>query len=202
MPSTGIVVLSGPPCSGKSTVAEAMASQESTAGRRRRHLVVDGIFDLLFPDSDRNRTDRLRAYDAAHALARRFVDTGGTVVLTCTYARRDQRASLAAALAGSSAPLWVVELEVTADEAVRRFRARTQETDLDEELVRERVDRFPYSETALRIRSADRTPDEHARSIDAWLDGSPTPVDPAAWSRAGRPGESGKGRPMPYAGPC
>jgi predicted kinase len=154
--------------------------------RGRRHLEVDSLFDLLFPASDRNRDDRMRAYDGAHLLARMFVDRGQTVFLECTYARRDQRASLLKALAGSSAPLWTVEFFVTPDEAVTRFRERSQATDLDEVRVRERADAFPYSEQALRVKSSFGTPEEHAWRIITWLQQDPRPVDQDVWVQAGR----------------
>ncbi len=75
---------------------------------------------------------------------------------------------------------------MTADEAVSRFRKRSQVTDLDDELVAERVDDFHYSDGALRLRSSEGTPEEHARSIQTWLDGFPQSLDPELWSRAGR----------------
>ncbi|MFC0006492.1 AAA family ATPase [Micromonospora siamensis] len=181
MTSNGIVVFSGPPCSGKSTVVKAMASRPG-----RRHLEVDALFDLLFPASDRNRDDRMGAYDGAHLLARMLVDRGQTVVLECTYARRDQRRSLLRALAGSPAPLWIVEFFVASDEAVTRFRARRQATDLDEDLVRERADAFPYSDQALRVESSFGTPQEQAGRILTWLEQGPQPVDRKAWAQAGR----------------
>ncbi|MEU5963347.1 AAA family ATPase [Micromonospora parva] len=105
------------------------------------------------------------AYAGAHLLARMFVDGGETVVLECTYARRDQRASLLEAMAGSAAPLRVVEFFVTPDEAVSRFRERPQATDLDEALVRERAEAFPYFHDALRIESSSGSPEDHAQSI-------------------------------------
>ncbi|PWU43187.1 hypothetical protein DLJ46_32610 [Micromonospora globispora] len=185
MTSNGIVVLSGPPCSGKTTAVKAMADGLSSR-RGRRHLEVDTLFDLLFPASDRNRDDRMRAYDGAHLLARMFVDRGETVFLECTYARRDQRASLLEALADSSAPLWIVEFFVTPDEAVTRFRERCQATDLDEEIVRERADAFPYSDQALRVESSFGTPEEHARRVITWLQQGPRPVDQDVWAQAGR----------------
>jgi predicted kinase len=186
MISNGIVVLSGPPCSGKTTAGELLAEERTSSGYGRIHLEVDTLFELLFPESNRNRDDRMHAYDGAHLLARMFVDRGETVVLECTYARRDQRASLLEASAGSSAPPWVVEFFVTPDEAARRFRERHQATDLDEALVRERAEAFPYFDEALRMDSSSGTPEEHAQSIITWLQQGPRPVDQEAWTRTGR----------------
>ncbi|GAB4060729.1 P-loop nucleotide/nucleoside kinase family protein [Catellatospora paridis] len=186
MAANGIVVLSGPPSSGKTTARKVLAEERTASGHGRIHLEVDTLFELLFPESDRNRDDRMHAYDAAHLLARMFVDRGQTLVLECTYARRDQRASLLEALAGSAAPLWVVEFFVTPDEAVSRFRQRLQATDLDEALVRERAEAFPYFDGALRVGSSSGTPEEHAQSIITWLRQGPRPVDQDAWARAGR----------------
>jgi len=61
----GVLVLAGPPCAGKSSVAKVLATDSA---RSRRVLIeVDSLFSLLLPDSDRNRHDRMLAYDAAHA---------------------------------------------------------------------------------------------------------------------------------------
>lgn len=182
----GVVVLSGPPCWGKSAAAKALANQRASSGHRDQHLEVDSLFDVLFPASDRNREDRMRAYDGAHLLARMFWERGESVVLECTYARADQRSSLVRALAGSASPLWVVEFFVTPEEALRRFRARDQETDLDDGLVWQRAEEFPYFDGAFRIESAQASPDQHARSIAEWLDREPRPVNRESWTSTGR----------------
>jgi predicted kinase len=184
--TTGVLVLSGPPCSGKSSVGRLLAA--GAAGRQRVAVEVDLLFDLLLPCSDRNRDDRMLAYDAAHAVAGACLDRGRMPVLECTYSRRAQRAGLVEALAAHpSAPLWVVELTVTADDAVARWRGRSQETDLTEHLVRSRAETFPACDHALRLDSAAATPSDLARQIETWLEHEPHPVEPRAWAEAGLP---------------
>ena len=143
---------------------------------------VDALFDRLMPDSDRNRADRLRAYGAAHLMARRVLDSGRQPYLECTYARRDQRASLVEVLA--DVPLHVVELHVTADEAAARFAQRDQVTDLTEESLREKVEGFPWSEQALRLEPG--PPTELAWRVLQWLETGPEPIEPGAWVEQGR----------------
>lgn len=153
---------------------------------RRTHIEIDILFDVLFPQSARGRDDRMCAYDRAHLLARMFVDRGETAVLECTYARHDQRASLVDALVGSFSPLWVIEFFVTPDEAVGRSRGRSQATDLDDEMVRERAEAFPYSDEAFRVVSSTTDPEDHASAIAAWLKQDPRPVDQESWVQVGR----------------
>src|SRR5436190_143748 len=91
----GVLVLSGPPCSGKSSVGRILAAGLHEAKPQHVHLEVDSLFSLLFPRSDRSRDDRMFAYDAAHLLTHNLLsERGGSVALECTYARRDQRASV------------------------------------------------------------------------------------------------------------
>ncbi|WP_158607534.1 AAA family ATPase [Flexivirga caeni] len=183
----GVVVLSGPPCSGKSEVARLLSSHWSTTGR---HCIeVDAVFTMLLPGSDRNSADRMLAYDAAHAVARALLDRGHTPILECTYSRRTQRAALVQAIADLPAtPLWVVEFSVSPDEAVRRFRqsAAHRATDLTEHLVRERAATFPYTDRALRLRDDDASPATRAREISGWIHREPDPVDRNTWAAAGK----------------
>lgn len=127
------------------------------------------------------------AYDAAHVLTRMLVERGQTAILECTYARLEQRVSLLKAMADlPAAPKWVVELFVTPDDAVERFRQRHQATDLDEELVRERAATFPYSDQALRLVTSAAASDVLANQISTWLRRRPSSVDLDRWVEAGR----------------
>ncbi len=185
MTAGGVLVLSGPPCSGKSSVGRILSSG-AYSSHDRIHIEVDALFSLLLPRSDRSRGDRMLAYDAAHVLARMLLERHKTVVLECTYARREQRASLLDALTGVPAPLWVVEILVAPDDAVARHRQRQQETDLDERLVREHAQAFPYYAPALRLTASEGGPDDLARQIADWLRDEPRPVDREKWAAAGR----------------
>jgi|tagenome__1003787_1003787.scaffolds.fasta_scaffold20766055_2 predicted kinase len=190
----GILVVSGPPCAGKSSVARLLTDPPTVGGVVL--IEVDALFSLLLPESDRNREDRMLAYDAAHALARATRRRGRAVVLECTYARLEQRASLVTALDDlTSTPLWVIEVFVTPDGAVERFRGRDQATDLDERLVRERAEAFPYSELAFRVGPSERGPNDVVEQISTWWAGQPSPIDPQAWAEAGIPWGDPAGRP-------
>lgn len=185
MTQGGVLVLAGPPCAGKSSVGRVLAADSSC--RHATYIEVDSVFSLLLPGSDRNRADRMLAYDAAHVLARMLVVRGQLAILECTYARLEQRASLLKAMADTpTAPLWVVEFFVSPDDAVERFRRRKQATDLDEELVRERVETFPYSDQALRLVSSAAAPDHLAHHITTWLRHQPESVERDLWVKAGR----------------
>jgi len=171
----GVLVLTGPPCSGKSSAGRILTQLHSP--EPAIYVSVDALFDQLLPNSDRSPRDRLLAYDAAHALARSVFDYGRTPILECTYARRDQRASLANAF--EDVALHLVEFVITADQALPRFRARDQETDLDEQSLRAKVESFPYTSDALRLDPS--TPDDHARQIQAWLEEKPPSIDRDRW---------------------
>jgi predicted kinase len=156
----------------------------------RHYIEVDSIFSLLLPGSDRSMSDRMLAYDAAHAVARLFLDRGRTPILECTYSRRRQRDSLVQALADiETTPLWVVEFSVPPDDAIDRYRSSPthQATDLNEQLVRERALTFPYSEHALQLGSATASPDDLARQVTTWLLDQPAPIERDRWAAAGKP---------------
>jgi chloramphenicol 3-O-phosphotransferase len=177
------LVLSGPPCSGKSEIAKALVTGSLI------HIEIDEVFNLLLPNSDRNPNDRMLAYKAGSLLARLVFEAERMPVIECTYAWQHQRASLVEAFADArAAPLWIVEVYVSPENALRRFQqsATHKATDLTEWKVRERAETFPYSDDALRLESASGTPHDLAQQIEAWLRGHPESVEREQWIRAGR----------------
>lgn len=176
----GVLVLAGPPCAGKSSVGRAFAQ----ASREREvYLEVDALFSMLLPRSGRSRQDRMVAYDAAHALARTLVMHQHTAILECTYARREQRASLLEALSTvPSCTVRVVEFVISPDEAAQRFRQRREATDLDETSLRERVENYPYWDGAHRVDSCSADdPHTLADQIVTWRQRDPAPSDWIEW---------------------
>jgi chloramphenicol 3-O-phosphotransferase len=181
--SNGVLVLSGPPCSGKSQVAKAIVTDSLV------QIEIDAVFNLLFPRSNRNPNDRMLAYKASAFLARMVFDTERTPVIECTYAWRHQRTSLVEAFADArSAPLWIVEVYVSPENALRRFQqsAGHQATDLTESKVRERAETFPYSDNTLFLDSASGAAHDLAQQVQAWLRGDPESVEREQWVGAGR----------------
>lgn len=185
MSDSGILVLTGPPCAGKSSVGRVLAADSSR--EREAYMEVDALFSLLLPRSDRSRQDRMLGYDAAHALARTLAMHKYTAILECTYARQEQRASLLEAMStASSRALWVVEFAISPDEAVERFRRRREATDLDEASLRERVENFPYWDEALRVDTSSADPRGLAHQVITWLQRRPASADWTGWVEAGR----------------
>jgi len=180
-----VLVLSGPPCAGKSSVGRALMGLLD-ADERWVYLEVDALFLFLTPRSDRNREDRMLAYDAAHALARLLLERGRTPVLECTYSRRQQRTSLLWEMADHASPLWVVEFEVSADDAVSRFHRRRQASDLTEQLVQERAQSFPRYDQALQLSSTATTVQDTARQIVDWLAQPPPAASRSRWAATGK----------------
>ena len=176
------MVVAGPPCSGKSSLARALASELLV------HVQIDAVFDLLLPGSDRNPDDRLLAYEAGARLARVLLDHGRTPMVECTYAWRRQRATLANVVDEATTSFRVVEVVTAPEEAVRRYRLSPghRATDLTERKVRERAESYPSYSGALRLESATGTPTELALEAARWLRDAPVPIEVQEWVAAGR----------------
>jgi len=124
MSDNGVLVLTGPPCAGKSAVGRTLASSPpSGTDGRRIYLEVDSLFSLLLPGSDRTRDDRMLGYDAAHLLARMLLDRGHMPVLECTYSRRQQRASLLQAFEDTDQALRLASETATPDNLAQQITA-------------------------------------------------------------------------------
>ena len=144
-----LVVLCGPPCTGKSAIGEDLQNRFGFI-----HLEVDAIRQRILPDSDQNIEDRNTAYRAMHLMAELLLRHGATVVVDATYNRELHRKELAAILKTVETSAALIQCKAPLDVVLARFKSRPQghaALDLTEDLVRELWTNFAYSSDGLTI---------------------------------------------------
>jgi predicted kinase len=171
-----IVVVAGPPCSGKSTIGEALAAK-----RQMVHLEMDAVRVRLMPDSPHTRHDRQIAYRAMHFMAEVLAERGQDLILDACYGHEEDRAEVARIAARLGVPLLAVECHVPLQAALERHRARCEAhpgLDLTEERVEEMVGGYVFSGDAVAVDGA-RPVEEGLERIEAALNA----ITPPASSR-------------------
>ena len=138
-----LIVLTGPPCSGKSTLAGELAA--ITGGVV---LDVDQIRQIVIPNSQQSREDRNIAYRCMHLVSQKLLEAGtSTVILTATYSRRSPRQWLRSLADSTLAQVCVLACQVSPEIAIARFHSREPghpAVDLTEDLVKQQVMDYPY----------------------------------------------------------
>jgi predicted kinase len=132
-----VIAFTGPPCSGKSTLAEEVARRLGMP-----HLSMDATRQRLLPDAAHTRADREVAYRAMEWAAAMLP----AVILDAPYGHQDDREGLRRLRA------LTIECRVTPETAVQRFRERGVDLirlDLTDEVVRRRVEEYRYQGGAL-----------------------------------------------------
>lgn len=82
-----LILVTGPPCSGKSTVAAALA-----ATLQAMVLDIDDIRRIVIPNSKQTQQDRDIAYRCMHLIAEKLLEAGiKRVVVAATYGRLQPR---------------------------------------------------------------------------------------------------------------
>lgn len=137
-----LIVCAGPPCSGKSTLASALADRFDC-----RLLQVDRILSVLMPQSDWSEADRLVGYRAMLLTAGELVRCSRSVVLDATFTTAVCRDLLRSSRGEFRSETHIFQVRVSPDVAIRRFRARKGHAaiDLTESRVRELAENYPYS---------------------------------------------------------
>jgi predicted kinase len=203
-----VVVICGPPCSGKSTIAESIAPDVSARYVRFEmdQIQRDLATGSVSPDA------RRQAYEHMHSLAAQSLREGArAVVLDATYQPHDQRRAVQALAARFGARVLVFECKIAAEEAVRRFLSRPDchpATDLYPQRVRDLAIEYPPSPATAVVHliagseGRKREVEKHRERIlrclaqpeydpdpTAWYDGGNQPDAQSAFDGALRPSE-------------
>jgi predicted kinase/8-oxo-dGTP pyrophosphatase MutT (NUDIX family) len=173
-----LVVIAGPPCSGKTSLAKAIVARDP----RFEHLDVDDVRERVLPASESTAPARQVAYATMHAKAERLLLDGRDVILTATYGPTIQREAATRLNARVTADFHLIECMVEPDDAVHRWRARGSHgaNDLDVWKVRDLASRFNYfgggclldtsrlGQPALEARAASEVSHRSRCSPDEW----------------------------------
>jgi predicted kinase len=141
-----LIVLAGPPCSGKTTIALELARRSDLP-----HLAMDAVRARILPNAPHNRADRQVAYRAMHLAAELLLRSRAVAILDAPYGHAEDREELAG-IAGPE--LRLIECRVSPETAVRRFRERGPDPirlDLTEELVFTTARDYAYTLAALLL---------------------------------------------------
>lgn len=177
-----LLVVSGPPCSGKSSLAAALSKE-----LRFHWIEVDRVLSSLIPKSDRRKSHRDIAHRAAFLIAEKLLSLSRPVILDATYRTFAQRKSVETCALKAGAQLYLIQCQVSPQEAVDRYRRRSNHPaiDLNPARIRRLADRYPYSRNGL-VLPAKSFPVESVRLAKRYVQLSrPVPVD-GRWSRAAR----------------
>jgi predicted kinase len=174
-----ILAITGPPCSGKSTLAKQIKQ------RHRFHfLQMDSIRRSLIPESH-TKNDRNIAYRAMHLLAEYLILSNQSVILDATYLRFEHRDAVENIARALRCAVYLVECRIPPAIAVERFRTRSDHPaiDLTAELVSENAVHFPYSGRGLVLDTCAAVGDCVERIEHYLHDGAPLALD-GSWSNA------------------
>jgi len=148
-----LIIFSGPPCSGKSTLGAKLSTTRSIP-----HLELDAIRTRILPNSRNTREDLMTVHRTMHLVAEVFLDLNMNVIANAMYNNIEERRDVEELAARLNAPLYLIECRVTAQAAIlRNARRRDQQLDhpLSDERVLEMVNTFPYYGRGLVVDSTD-----------------------------------------------
>jgi predicted kinase len=181
---TRFIVVCGPPCAGKSTVAAQLASALNAPC-----LAMDRFRERLLPRSMQTVADRDLAYRAMHLTAELLAPWCPTVVLDATYTAGSCRSELVSLVQRAEGEMSLLECHVGPAVAVERFLRRGDHpaVDLDVKRVAALAESYPYFSAAYAVE-----PTEAADLAGGRLHpGGPLhPEALAAWCRRGLPRET------------
>jgi predicted kinase len=138
-----LIILCGPPCSGKSPIAADLERDQSLP-----RLEMDAIRERLFPHGSNTPEERQVSYAAMHSCAKHLLQARvDRVLLVATYQPWQVREAVAGMAGEFRSPLWIIQLKVDSDDAVRRFLSRPDNhpaKDLTAARVRQLAESYKY----------------------------------------------------------
>ncbi len=161
------IAIAGPACSGKSTLAAALAPRLDVP-----HLEMDAVRQRLLPDAAHSRADRRVAYRAMHWAAELLLRAGAGVILDAPYGHPEDREELARVAASAGVSVKLIECRVSPAVALERFRRRGADSvrlDLNEELVERLVREHAYTNSGLVLDTDALSPAACLLRTESWL---------------------------------
>jgi predicted kinase len=160
------IVVCGPPCSGKSTIARSLSERIGAI-----HLELDSILVRVLPGSRHSQPDRDLAYRTIHVIGEYLLESQDQVILDATYARKQARADLEKLRERTGAAIAMIQCKIPPETARTRFldrRAGHLAVDLDESRVFRLAEEYPYLESSLIVDATLPTP-EILRLIESYI---------------------------------
>jgi predicted kinase len=152
-----LVVVCGPPCSGKTTLASKLHGETGLA-----YLAIDSILQRILPGSSFEQADRDLAYRVLGFTVEQLLLAGIGVIVDATFTRAPHLEDLEVLASRCKARLFLIECRIDVAIAIKRFQDRGGQhpaVDLDEARVEQQNKSYPYKSKGLILDTSRRIDD-------------------------------------------